>query len=279
MCFAMLADNAGKEHMGAAMGTAMSFVAAGMVTGPMSSGALLQEFGYWVAWSVPFALLALCFVENLLIIEDRDDPSLPSSDSFSVETAATLTSGPNETTSLISSSSSTNESLTSRDPKENRATTLGFYRIMFSDTRILAGLLNTLAFTAILSGFDATLPLHLQKEFKWDTRSVSVTFLGLQAPGIVLGPVVGWVRDRVNLRHPTTLGWAILVPVLWILGAPGYIDSEWANPETTGKAILIVCVIIIGFVTPLLRGTGAVQMAGEFINTSVPYTLHTSLLI
>lgn len=254
------------------MGTAMSFVTAGVVIGPMSSGALLQALGYWPAWSAPLVLLALDFIARLLMIENRDKSSLPSCNSSSNGTDDTLSPRQDDTTGLISSANDSYESFSpSHDVKENRATTLGFYRIMFSDTRVLAGLLNTVVFAAVLSGFDATLPLHLQKVFGWDSLSVGMTFLGLQVPGMFFGPFVGWLRDRVGLRYPATLGWAILAPVLWLLGAPGYIKSEWANPETIGKAILISSITSVGLISPLIRGTGAVQLTGKLTNISVPY--------
>lgn len=44
-------------------------------------------------------------------------------------------------------------------------------------------------------------------------------FLGIQGPPIFLGPLIGGFRDRVELRLPTVLDWALVAPCLWLLAA------------------------------------------------------------
>jgi hypothetical protein len=137
----------------------------------------------------------------------------------------------------------------------------GFYDIVLRDPRIISGLVNTMSFSAILAAFDATLPLHLYTVFGWGSLAVGMIFLGLQIPGMLLGAAAGWLRGRLGPRSPTSVGWAILAPLLWLLAAPG--KFEWADPEGNGKALTIACIIGIGVASVLLRGAGTFQVASK----------------
>lgn len=250
VAFATLTDNVRSDHIGKVLGTAMSFVTAGIVTGPMISGALFQLLGYWAAWSAPLMLLALDFAARLIMLEKHDTQTAPSEHASIDEQEALLHPKTRQRKS---------------DPEQQQCpepSSLGFYRTVLCNIRILAGLLNTLMFSMILSGFDATLPLHLQRIFHWGTLPIGMIFVGLQVPGMVLGPVVGWLRDRVGLRYPTTIGWMIIAPLLWLLGIPGT-GIDWADHGGNGKVIFIAGIVGIGSVAPLVRGAGTFQLIGN----------------
>jgi MFS family permease len=249
VAFATLTDNVRSEHIGKVLGTAMSFVTAGIVTGPIISGALLQLLGYWAAWSAPFMLLALDFVARLVMLEKDDTQTAPSGHASIDEQEALLRPKAHRGTSDL-------------EQQRSAPSSLGFYRIVLCNIRIITGLLNTVMFSMILSGFDATLPLHLQRIFNWGTLPIGIIFLGLQVPGMVLGPVVGWLRDRVGLRYPTTIGWILIAPLLWLLGIPGT-GFDWADHGANGKVIFIAGIVGIGSVAPLVRGAGTFQLIGR----------------
>ena len=245
--FATLTDNVRPDHIGKVLGTAMSFVTAGVIMGPMISGALLQLVGYWAAWSAPFILLGMDFVARLLMLA-KDDTQTASSDASIDEQESLLPSKTRNPT----------------DPEQAcpASTGPGFYRIVLCNIRIIAALLNTLTFAAIISGFDATLPLHLRQIFGWGPLPIGMIFLGLQVPSIILGPIVGWLRDRVGLRYPTTIGWILIAPLLWLLGMPGT-GAVWANHGENGKSIFIGGIVAIGAVSPLVRGAGTFQLISK----------------
>ncbi|KAJ5126633.1 MFS transporter [Penicillium atrosanguineum] len=243
--FATLTDNIRSEHVGKALGTAMSFVTAGVIMGPMVAGVLVQLLGYWAAWCAPFILLGMDFVARLLMIGKNDTQSESSEDAASDENEALL---PRK----VSSPS---------DPEQGctELTGPGFYRIVLCDIRIIAALLNLFMFSLIISGFDATLPLHLRKIFNWGPLPIGMIFLGIQVPGMILGPVVGWLRDRVGLRYPTTVGWVLMAPLLCVLGMPGT-GIDWISYGDNGKVVFIGGMIAIGAVAPLVRGAGTFQL-------------------
>ena len=78
-----------------------------------------------------------------------------------------------------------------------------------------------------------------------------------------LGPVVGWLRDRVGARGPATVGWVLSAPFLWLLGVPGDKKFPWASPETNGEAIFLTGLVSLGIVFTLIRGGGTMQLVGE----------------
>ncbi|KAM0798915.1 major facilitator superfamily domain-containing protein [Usnea florida] len=232
--FAMLVDNIEPERKGSILALAMSFVTSGVVGGPVISGSIFQLAGYWAAWSVPFALLGLDFVARLAMVDRK----------------------------LQSSSSANSESHNDRCSSADEAETpsQGFYRTLLFDPRILAGLANTLAQSVIIAGFDTTLPLYLLNTLDWGSLPVGMMFLGIQGPPIVLGPLVGGLRDRLGLRLPTVLGWALVAPFLWLLAIPGRPGFPWSAPASHGEAIVIVSIVGIGFGFLLIRGAGAFQL-------------------
>ncbi|KAH8647735.1 putative MFS transporter [Xylariales sp. PMI_506] len=277
ICLATLADVVGPDNIGKALGSAMSFVTAGITMGPVISGAALQLWGYWPTWSVPLALLGIDLVARLLMLERRD-LGLPSG-----AASEEATSGPpmsdvaeprvcsesttSETSSLLSDGSSVHGYQSIGPLVENPVDPTGdvrmtgFYRVMLRDPSVLAALFSTMSYALAVSGFNATIPLHLRDRFGWGTLPSGMIFLSLQVPGIILGPLVGWIRDRVGARLPTTVGWVLWVPFLLLAGVPAEFDLSWTRPDASGTAIFILAMISIGLAGTLIRGAGAFHLA------------------
>lgn len=242
--------------MGQVMGTARSFASTGVVGGPMVAGVLLQLFGYWPAWSVPMAVLVLDMVARLMI------PNQPASSPESGSSATEVI--PDETTSLLPESSDVDQapeagaSVTCSESASGR----GFYSIMLRDPRVLSSLLNSLTTSAVVAGFDTTLPLHVRNAFGWESLPAGMMFLCLQIPAILLGPVAGSIRDRHGVRSITLSGWVILTPLFVLLGMPGDSRFPWASDEA-GKAVHLASLSMIGLFLCLVRGSGGQQMSGK----------------
>lgn len=264
--FATLVDNIDPKTKGRVLATAMSFVTLGIVAGPMVSGMCFQLLGYWAAWSVPIALLVLDFIARLLMLETRR---------VTKETTKVARADPEETAGLLQSEPEGYQSIESdqqtSEPKP--PSPRGFYRIVLTSPRAIAALVNTVMLSAILAGFDATLPLYLRNTFGWDSLKVGMIFLGLQGPPIFLGPFVGWLRDRVGPRYPTTLGWSLLFPLLWLQATPDHEGFSWARPENHGQAVFLCGLIGIGFAVLLLRGAGTFQLISKLAK---PHTILSS---
>lgn len=265
----MLVDNIEPESKGSVLALAMSFVTSGVVGGPVISGSLFQLAGYWAAWSVPFAFLSLDFVARLAMVDRKpqssktlERPEQEESDailSSQTDGYETMKQNPNNACRQRADSSEGHSARCSSSD-EVKTPSSGFYRTLLFDPRILVGLANTLGQSVIIAGFDTTLPLYLLNTFDWGSLPVGMMFLGIQGPPIVLGPLIGGLRDRLGLRLPTVIGWALVVPFLWLLAVPGRPGFPWAAPDSHGEAIVIVSIVGIGFGFLLIRGAGALQL-------------------
>lgn len=263
--FALLANNVDKKNLGASMGMAMSFVTVGMVGGPTVSGALLQLFGYWTAWSLPLLVLALDIAARLVMLEPRPELSTRNL-SNGVKTSETQVGdadeAPAESTALLGDTQPTTKQndYGAEDKKHEKKR---FYKTMLSDPRVLVAVANVVISASLMSGLTNTLPVHLRDVFHWKSFLVSMMFFCLQMPNIVLSGPAGWLRDRLGLRGPTTFGWAATVPLILLLGIPGDSHFPWAGGDAAGKSIFSCSLFALGSVLPLVRGAGAVQLACE----------------
>jgi hypothetical protein len=89
-----------------------------------------------------------------------------------------------------------------REATVEPVTTLQFYILLCKQRRVVASMLSMFTYSIIVGSFDATLPLHVEEAFGWHSSESGAMFLALQAPGIVLGPLAGWLRDRLGLPFP-----------------------------------------------------------------------------
>lgn len=246
----LLTDNVPEEHLGKVFGTAMSFVSGGTLIGPAVGGTLLQLSGYWAAWSFPLVLLVVDVIARLIMVEPLD--SIPSSRSLSPDDSKPLTYHHcvQETSPLLPDP----EPLT-EDPPVG-----GFYRIMLTDKRVITGLSCMLLNSALMTSMNSTLPVHLHTIFNWGSMPTGMALLCWQIPSLILGPVVGWVRDRYGLKRPTTTGLLVCAPFLIFLGVPGHDYFLWAGGDAAGKPLFIGCITCLGIASMFVRGTGPVQM-------------------
>ncbi|PLB52220.1 MFS general substrate transporter [Aspergillus steynii IBT 23096] len=250
--FAIMLDCTAAEDMGKTLGIVMTFVTTGFIGGPTIAGILLELVGYWATWSVPMTILILDIVARLLMIESRDVSSKQSPPSTSD------TPESDETTALIPDN---NTEATQSDTPPSIAPSRGFYRIVLSDARVLVALANIFFFSFIISGFEATIPLHVRDVFGWGSMGTGLMFFCLQLPSFFLAALGGMLRDRCGLKYPTALGWALLAPLFWLLGVPGDKRFPWAGPETGGKTIFPVTMAVFGTVAMLVRGAGSLQLS------------------
>lgn len=267
VAFATLVDNVDGENKGKVTGTAMSIVGTGIFAGPMVSGILLQLFGYWPAWSAALLLLAVDFFARLVMIDNRS--ALSTSPNWDAASNATEPEERTEERTALLAGQQRDHQTPADGQKTDTTTTnpdspRGFYSIMLRNPQILASIFNTLIMSSVLASFDTTLPLHVRAIFGWGSLPVGLLFFGLNLPAIVLGLPIGWMRDHFGLRWPTTIGWALTTPLLWLMAVPGE-DLPWGKLEKGGEAVYIAAIVGLGFAFALTRGAGSFQMMGAFL--------------
>ena len=276
---ATIANAVGEEHMGKIMGVVNSFVTAGVILGPVVSGLLLRIVGYWGTWVAPLVVLVLDMIARLVMIENPPDVKSANSPS-----AASTTTNPNEDisedTALLAEDnaaaasgyqSTSNTSSISELAKNDAdlSSSSSFYRTMLMNGRVVSALLISSATSSVLTSSDATLPLHVRDVFGWGSSVTGAMFFCLEIPCVFMGPLSGWLRDRVGVRMPTTLGLVSLAPLLWLLGVPGDEKFPWASADTRGYPIYVACMFGIGAVSPFLSGVGILELTGEFAHHSL----------
>ncbi|EGX52841.1 hypothetical protein AOL_s00007g177 [Orbilia oligospora ATCC 24927] len=255
--FATLRDSIHGSNMGKAAGLIQGFVSLGALSGPAVAGLLLELTGYWITWGSALLLLVVDIVMRLLMIEQRKVKTNPSSPQ---EPAPEET---NENSALIPGASTQSyDSVKNNEPpaQSSKISTLSFYKIIFSQRRVLTALLCSITYSTMLASFSTTIPTHVKFSFGWGSLPTGLLFVGLEGPTIIAGPLCGWFRDKVGTKAPATIGYLSLAPLLWLLGAADQQQFPWAKDEQSAKATYIATVITIGFITNLLSSVGTMEL-------------------
>ncbi|KAE8148885.1 major facilitator superfamily domain-containing protein [Aspergillus avenaceus] len=238
--YATIADNVRQDNLGKTYGVISLVVAAGTSGGPMAAGILFAIGGYWLAWSSAFIILLIDIVLRVLMIERPKTP---------VGTPRYEDSDP-ENDPLLQSP---------RTVVVEEKTGWHFYAYLFQHRQFICGALSYFVFAVLISSFDTTIPLHVRGAFNWGSMQSGLLFVGLQGPGILLSPLCGWLKDRYGTRYPTTAGFAILAPIMWLLGMPGDDRFPWANHGNAGPIIYCAAVTAVGAFSCLLNGAGTIE--------------------
>ncbi|KAJ5898742.1 hypothetical protein N7495_003486 [Penicillium taxi] len=267
---ATVADRVGEAHMGKVMGLISSILISGSILGPVISGLLLYAVGYWLTWTVPMVVLFIDMVVRLLMVDPTKVPSKPRSASASNDEQQ-------EDSPLLPEAvpSYQTASVESQGPNQkDLSTPSAFYRQMITNGRVLTALFVTGASGMVLVSFDTTLPLHLRDAFGWGPSKTGLMFFCLEIPSVVIGPLSGWLRDKIGVRYPVAISLFVLAPLMWLLGVPGDPKFPWASADTRGPAIYITAIFGIGAVAPFLAGIGNMELAGEYLLDQIPSSLN-----
>lgn len=142
-----------------------------------------------------------------------------------------------------------------------------FYTYIFRHRSFVTALYSYMVYSILISAFEATLPLHVQENFGWGAFPSGMLFVMIGAPGILLNPLCGWLRDRLGTRHPTWIAFVLLAPFMWLLGCPGDARYPWAN-GSQAQGIYIASVVGIGTVSCMLSSVAAVETRCRSLHSS-----------
>lgn len=93
-----------------------------------------------------------------------------------------------------------------------------------------------------------------------------------------LAPFIGWLRDRIGLRWPTTIGWVLTAPLLWFSGVPGDSDFLGIGADRRGQGVFVATIIAIGICSSLVRGAGTFQLTCELLLIDIDLSFLFSFL-
>ncbi|EAW11719.1 putative MFS multidrug transporter [Aspergillus clavatus NRRL 1] len=254
--YATIADCVAPERLGMIYGVISVAAGVGLSGGPLASGVLFKLGGYWLAWSSAFVILAVDIVLRLLMVENPRRRK----EKQAIRPPANDDPRPEETPLLYPDDDPSPAPDASAPAETMVKSGWQYYVYVFQHRGFVGGVLGFFAFAILISSFDTTLPLHVRDVFGWDSMPTGLMFLALQGPSIALSPFIGWLKDRVGTRIPTTVGFSILAPLMWLLGVPGDERFPWANQGQRGQVIYAVDVTAVGIVSCLLNGVGTIEV-------------------
>lgn len=216
---ALLADIAGENDAGQAMGYVSIAFSMGVLVAPLLGGVVYARAGYYAVFYMTFSVIAVDIILRLALIEKkvaaRWDP-IPE-----VE----LQSSTRKEDSVGVSREESNSAQVSRQSDRNPAgagagTTFKKTRVppmllLLKSRRMLAAFWATFVVSSLLTAFDATLPLYCNRIFGWDSLGGGLIFLALVIPSFS-GPIVGKLSDKFGSRWLATVGMAAALP-FWVL--------------------------------------------------------------
>ncbi|KAL4987930.1 MFS general substrate transporter [Aspergillus falconensis] len=239
---AMLGGTVGPEHLSKAMGICVLLISGGFLSAPALSAALFEFSTYAVTWLSAFVVLLVGTILQALVIE----PYLLPLDLDQNEPNGNRTGATGYHTFLDSH-------------KVPLPASTVIYRRMLCKRRVVTALVAETLLAALISSFEATIPLHIRDVFQWDSLEAGILFLVLQTPTMILVFPIGWLKDRMGMRLPVTLGFLVMAPSLWLLGVPGARQFQWAEGKT-GEVLYVVMLVAIGFARTLVVGFGGVEV-------------------
>jgi len=78
----------------------------------------------------------------------------------------------------------------------------------------------------LLAAFDATVPIHANDLYGFDSLKSGLLFVPMSICGLIIGPISGWAVDRYGTKPVAVFGYAFLAPMLTLLRLPV------AHPQT-----------------------------------------------
>ena len=254
----------------------MGFVLSGMNLGaliaPSVAGAVYDRAGYYAVWIICLAIIAVDFVLRLAMVEKRtakrwsatsevngsnydrafEGTSLiqpeESNDHASPEgspkgrgrlDSSTVTDRPETYRQVPERAEVDDSALSPKTPPESwlwrHFPTL---MILLSSPRIWAAVYGCFTHTALISSFDAVLPLFVGRTFSYRSTGAGMILLAITIPS-VFGAIIGALSDRYGPRTISLCGFALTPPCLALMGL--------VTDDSIGhQATLIVLLVAIG---------------------------------
>ncbi|KAL8859107.1 MAG: hypothetical protein Q9178_004370 [Gyalolechia marmorata] len=121
--------------------------------------------------------------------------------------------------------------------------------LLLSSRRLLSALYCALVQSALLTAWDAVLPLRVHKLFGWNSLGAGLIFLPLVLPSFV-APLVGAFSDKYGARLPASIGFLLATPFLILLR----IVEHGGRSQVVILCVLLAClgVALTIVMTPLL---------------------------
>ncbi|KAL6229193.1 major facilitator superfamily domain-containing protein [Aspergillus navahoensis] len=262
---AMLGGTVGPEHLSKAMGICVLLISGGFLSAPALSAALFEFSTYAVTWLSPY-LLPRDLDQNEPIANrssefpgtfEESETEYLTARRHAAESERLIARSPRH--GRVMEAGATEYHTFSDSHKDSPPASTAVYRRMLRKRRVVTAIVAETLLAALISSFEATIPLHIRDVFQWDSLEAGILFLVLQAPTMIPVFPVGWLKDRIGMRLPVTLGFLVMAPSLWLLGVPGTRQFQWAEGKA-GEVFYVAMLVAIGVARTLVIGFGGVEV-------------------
>ena len=227
--FAMAPDTFGIGNAGEAMGWVSFGLNMGALVGPAAGGIVFAKSGYYAVFAMTFALLALDFVLQAVVIERK--PALRMLEEVKKDSDETHNNGITETDPLLPRADGVESS---KLAKPHPAPILLFLRI----PRFLSALWGILVLSIMFTVFDSALPLYVHEVFGWKSLGAGLLFLCASASSF-FEPLFGRLADRFGTRILAVPAFILATPC-WVFLRLVVFDSH------EQKALIMILLVVLG---------------------------------
>ena len=246
---ALLADTVGHEGIGQAIGYVSISMSIGILVAPLLGGIVYARAGYYAVYFMCFGMILLDIILRMVLVEKKVARKWLDEDAQITGEIATRESAEGE------KCESSEQPAVQNTDEEGLAETVrpavsppasqrtpgsgGAIWLLLSSRRLLAALVCSLVGAILLTAWDATLPLFVNKVFGWSSTGGGLIFLPLVVPTLV-APLAGRWSDQKGPRWPTAGGFIILGPFCVLLR---FVDHN------SIKQVVLLCAMLafIGF--------------------------------
>ena len=265
---AHLVDTVGRDEVGQWIGFVLSGMNIGVMISPFLGGLVYEKAGHYPVFIMCLGVLVFDFLLRVSILERGTAAKYEKTSSMEVEAgygtcaneqnaesyapappvhgvggSSTYDRNSLEPTIIEPSeqdrlmASSTTDQQYSARPQNQRKFFSGRFPVMtalLTSPRIITAWFGCFIHIAVITAFDAVLPIFVRKTFGWHSTGAGLIFLAVTIPAIP-GAMIGGLSDRFGPRIITLAGLAIATPSVALLGL--------VHHDGVGQIVLL-CVLL-----------------------------------
>lgn len=246
---ALLVDTVGQKDIGQAAGWVSLSMSIAILIAPLLGGVVYAKSGYYAVYYMGFALIAVDILLRLLMIEKKHACRWAAVEDPSHEANEISPARQESPTGAMENVRATEQGAPPSSRIFNKQHHVPPILSLLASGRLLSAAWCVFAQSAILTSWDAVLPLRVANIFGWTSLGAGLIFLPLTIPSFV-APAIGIYSDKRGPRLPVFLGFVIGTPALVLLRLVSH---------SSIRQIVLLCVLLAVFgiaysfvITPLL---------------------------
>jgi MFS family permease len=191
------------------VGIAMSL---GILIAPLLGGVVFASGGYNAVFAMQYALIALDIIMRFALVEMKVAKKWTEQEPRQVSQSHQSPPTDEKKNDDVAQANPSPATAVSTAPSSRLPPVL----TLLGSARLLAGMWGVLVIAALMTSFDAVLPLFVHDTFGWNSLGAGLVYIAIVVPSFI-GPIAGWLADRYGPRWILTVGFVSCVPWLVML--------------------------------------------------------------